>query len=222
MGRPGVSKVPSPGDATSCKWGRTGESKEGTSRESGITTCRSELSASRTKGSAEQEKTRGLEKPPAKTKIPHSEAGSASDRKLVDPIGSSSEEEVSERSSSKSREKKKSPSRSPLVRRPHGAKQRKKFARGEYGDRVSFKTPIATVVNDEKKDTATPGQQQAPKGKKGQGKERQKGKGKGFQKGGGKQKGKEKSAKKGGKRKGQKKGKGAWGAGEPRRSGETW
>lgn len=211
MGRPGVSKVTSP---------VTPQAASGAGLES-----------PEPKDPPNKKRPGALRSPPPKQRSPTpkedvkteaAEAGSASDRKLVDPIGSSSEEEVSERSSSKSREKKKSPSRSPLVRRPHGAKQRKKFARGEYGDRVSFKTPIATVVNDEKKDTATPGQQQAPKDKKGQGKERQKGKGKGFQKGGGKQKGKEKSAKKGGKRKGQKKGKGAWGAGEPRRSGETW
>ena len=161
--------------------------------------------------------------PKEDVKTEAAEAGSASDRKLVDPIGSSSEGGGVGEVILEVEGKEEIPEQVAAGEETSWCETAQEVLQEEeYGDRVSFKTPIATVVNDEKKDTATPGQQQAPKGKKGQGKERQKGKGKGFQKGGGKQKGKEKSAKKGGKRKGQKKGKGAWGAGEPRRSGETW
>ena len=72
-------------------------------------------------------------------------------------------------------------SRTPLQRRPHGSKQRKKFERGEFGDkRVRFANPL---VAGEK------GQGDGPKGKKGKGK-KGKGKGRGGKHKGGKQKGK--------------------------------
>ena len=84
------------------------------------------------------------------------EGKASSSKRLPDPIGSSSEEEVSERSSSHAKSAERSPTRSPLVRRPHGAKQRKKFARGEYGDRVRFKEPVATVVEDRRRPDTPP------------------------------------------------------------------
>ena len=128
-----------------------------------------------------------LRSPPLKEKSPKKEekgesppraassgAGGATRPKLPDPMGSSSEEEgVSEHSSPKSRASNRSP-RSPLVRRPHGTKQRKKFARGEYGDKVKFKNSIAQVVGEEPRETQASkgggpakGSNQGQKGKKG-------------------------------------------------------
>ena len=162
------------------------------------------------------------EKSPGSPKQPASGAGGASKPKLPDPMGSSSEEEgVSEHSYSKSKSQERSVSRSPLARRPHGTKQRKKFARGEYGDRVKFREPVARVVGEEPRETrAREGKGQSKggspqeKGKKGSGKDQRKGKGKGFQKGKGKHKGKSQEGKKGKKRRKNRSGKGAGGAGE--------
>ena len=102
------------------------------------------------KGKSPPAKKEGMESPEEK-KV---EAKASSSRRLPDPIGSSSEEEVSEKPSSQAKSAERSPTRSPLVRRPHGAKQRKKFARGEYGDRVRFKEPVATVVEDKRRTDA--------------------------------------------------------------------
>lgn len=120
-------------------------------------------------------------------------------KKLEDPLGSSSAEQgVSERSTSPSKEKEdrsesKSSGRSPLVRRPKGAKQRKKFEKkGFGGERVKFADPVARVVDsggdrsggEEKKKKDPPGgakakgKGKAKQGKKGQGKGKSQKKGK--------------------------------------------
>ncbi len=75
-------------------------------------------------------------------------------------------------------------SRTPLQRRAYGSKQKKKFEKGQYGDkRVRFAQPLV-VSEGGGKDTQ-------PKGRKGRGK-KGKGKGKGGKHKSGKQKGKEK------------------------------
>ena len=91
-----------------------------------------------------------------------------------------------------SREKKKSRSRTPLVRRPKGAKQRKKFAQHKEGQRRSPKVTFAEPLEEGRS---------AEKGKGGGEKGKQKGKSKGYkgkkgkQKGKGKGKGKQKQQK---------------------------
>ena len=82
-------------------------------------------------------------------------------------------------------------SRSPLGRRPQGAKQRARFAKGNYGDqRVKFRDPI----DDRDQDGGAGKGDGSGKGKpsgKGKGKNKSKGKAKGKQKNKGKEKGRQ-------------------------------
>lgn len=84
---------------------------------------------------------------------------------------------------SQAKSEKREKSRSPLGRRPQGAKQRARFAKGNYGDqRVRFANPIDNRGRDGRADKGG-----------GKGKEKSPGKGKGKVKGKQKSKSKEKS-----------------------------
>ena len=138
------------------------------------------------------------------------------------PIGLSGSESTSGasqhsdgRSKSEEKEEKEdreaSRSRTPLERRPYGAKQRKKAAQGNFG-KVRFEDPVASVVNERNEEGGV------------KGKEGGKSKGKSGGKFGGKQKGKGKGKKgqKGKSKQGKSKTKQGKGSGEasPRRSGD--
>ena len=71
---------------------------------------------------------------------------------------------------------KRSRTRSPLVRRPHGAKQRRKFAQGKFG-RVQFADPIDD--SQEKKAEESDRERREKQPVKGGAKSKEKGRGKG-------------------------------------------
>lgn len=100
-------------------------------------------------------------------------------------------------SAKEGQERKRSRTRSPLARRPFGAKQRRKFAQGKFG-RVQFADPVDDAREKSSEKKGEEGAKEEPKkggGKhKGKGKGKNKGKNKGKSKGKGKpSKGKEKS-----------------------------
>ncbi len=87
------------------------------------------------------------------------------------PTSAGREKSPGESSRKEEESKERSKTRSPLARRPHGTKQRRKFAQGKFGDmRVKFADPIDNREKGGKKG-------------KGRGKHKGKGDGKGKSKG---------------------------------------
>ena len=107
----------------------------------------------------------------------------AEDRQSSSSTGVTTPEVLSEKEDSKDKGRRRS--RSPLLRRGFGTKQRKKFQKKYGGDRVKFEDPISREAG------APPSRES--KGEKGKGKNKGKQKGKGKSKG--KQKGKGKKNK---------------------------
>lgn len=147
-------------------------------------------------GGGEDKKGKEKEKiEPGPAKRPVDPKGVKATPKSPPPQGLSSYS--SESVGNRSPGEKRSRTRSPFVRRPHGAKQRRKFAQGKFG-RVQFADPIDD--SQEKRAEESDRERREKQPVKGGAKSKEKGRGKGK----GKNKGKGKGKQNKGKDKGQK------------------